>query len=97
MKRNTKSSRLPKEFKKYFWDVDFSKLSYRQYSKFILERLLKLGDSRAVKWMFKTFSQGTLKRCVLEAKGLDKRSNELWRLFFGLPPAKTAKRMNWVE
>lgn len=97
MRRKTKNIRLPKEFKKYFWDVDYSKLSYNQYPKFILERLLKLGDSKAVQWMFKTFSRATLKRYILEAKGLDKRSNELWRLFFGLPPVKTIKRMNWVE
>ncbi|MDI6731091.1 MAG: hypothetical protein QME05_00730 [Candidatus Margulisbacteria bacterium] len=88
---------LPKEFKKYFWDVDFAKLSPRRYPKFVLERLLKFGDSKAVKWMFKHFSKKTLKDCVLGARGLDKRSHALWRLFFGLPPVKNVKGVRWVE
>ena len=92
-----KGDRLPKEFKKYFWDVDFKTLSPKKYPQFILGRLLKFGDSRAVKWTLKTFNKAALKQFILNSKDLDKRSSDLWRLFFDLPPVKTAKRMGWPE
>jgi len=40
---------LPEFLKKYFWDVDFSKLDKEAYSQFIIERILEYGDQKAIK------------------------------------------------
>jgi len=38
------NKRLPEEFRKYFWDVDYDDLSLDKYPKFIAERIMNYGD-----------------------------------------------------
>lgn len=79
--------RLPKSFKAYFWDVDFNKVSLKKHMTLILSRILKFGDSLAVRWMFKNFSVKKIKTYILKFgdKQLDRKSNNFWRIYFGLP------------
>jgi len=82
-----KTNRLPLEFRKYFWDVDFNKLSARKYINFILSRILNFGNMRAVRWMLKTVKKGVILNYILTwgDRQLDERSNNFWRLYFDLP------------
>jgi len=92
-----KGQKLPKEFKKYFWDVDFKKVSFQAHQDFILSRLLSVGDLPAVRWLFNAVREKTIKNFVLDHgnRQLDKRSNNFWRLFFDLPPAKRPEGAIW--
>jgi hypothetical protein len=45
------NKRLPEEFRKYFWDVDYDDLSLDKYPKFIAERIMNYGDLDSVKWL----------------------------------------------
>ena len=77
-----KGDRLPKEFKKYFWDVDFKTLSLKKYPIFVLERIMKLGDLRALRWLLKVPKKKIMK--VLEnSRELDKKTRNYWRVIYG--------------
>lgn len=75
---------LPEFLKKYFWDVDFSKLDKEAYSQFIIERILEYGDEKAIKWMKKNFKLNEIKTVICQSKNLSLRSANFWQIIFNL-------------
>lgn len=75
---------LPKFLNKYFWDVDFSKLNKKDYSQFIIERILEYGDEKAVKWMRKNFELEEIKQILQQSKNLSLKSANFWQLILGV-------------
>jgi|YelNatPaOPRAMG01_1025707.scaffolds.fasta_scaffold446560_1 hypothetical protein len=67
--------------KKYFWDTDFNKLDIEKNKKYILERILEIGDEKAVKWMLNNFSRGDLLKVVKTSRQLSPKSRNFWNLF----------------
>ena len=88
---------LPKEFKKYFWDVDFKKISLKENINLVLSRILRFGNMKAVRWLLKNISPKKIKEYLLLMgdRQLDWRSNNFWRLFFGLPALRREKATLW--
>ena len=58
------AAKIPTEFKKYFWDVEFDKLDFKKQKNFILDRLLNYGTFDAFKWIFNTFTNDEVKRLI---------------------------------
>lgn len=68
------------DVKKYFWDVDFNSLDLQQHKKFILERILELGDDAAVKWMFENFSKNDIQHVLEHSRQISQKSRNYWNL-----------------
>ncbi|MBI5400190.1 hypothetical protein HZB07_06260 [Candidatus Saganbacteria bacterium] len=92
-----KTDRLPREFKQYFWDVDFNKLSLRKHINSILSRLLQFGDMKAVSWIMRHINHLSIKKFIINFgdRQLDRRSNNFWRIYFGLPESKKPVNPLW--
>jgi hypothetical protein len=78
----SKSGRLPKRLKPFFWDSDFSKLGANVYSYFIIGRLLECGDEPAVKYLLKTYRPSDIIFVLKNSRSLSKRSRNFWKIFF---------------
>lgn len=59
---------IPREFKKYFWDVDFDELNFQKHRNYILERMLNFGAFDSFNWIFKTFNNNEVEN-LLDKKG----------------------------
>ncbi len=79
MSRNSIGS-LPKDFKRYFWDCSFSALNLKDYSKFILGRLLHYGDMKSILWVYRNYSKKEIKEYLIRTgkRELDHRSYVFW-------------------
>ena len=75
---------IPKFLKKYFWDVEFSKLNKKSHSQFIIERILGCGDERAVRWMRNNFKLNEIKDVLCKSRRLSQKSANFWQFIFGL-------------
>ncbi len=71
-------NKLPIEFKKYFWDVDFEALNISRNYKFILSRILDRGDVWACKWMQQTFTKAQISEALRESTEMSLRSATFW-------------------
>ncbi len=71
---------LPENLKKYFWDSDFFSLNPDIHKRYILERLLELGDEKAVNWLKSAFRENDIKDVLQKSRTLSKRSLNFWRL-----------------
>lgn len=74
--------KLPKEFKKYFWDVDFRGLSLKKHTNFALSRIMNYGNQEALKWLFKIPSKLILK-VAHESRELDDKARNYWLYIYG--------------
>lgn len=92
-----KNIRLPKEFKKYFWDVDFKTISPKRHIDFVLSRIMSLGMMKDVRWMLNHVSARKIKSFIVRSgdRQLDRRSNNFWRIFFDLPPSRKPANTIW--
>ena len=67
---------------KYFWDVNFKNLDVKAHKKYILERILEMGDEQAVKWMEKNFSKEDTLEVLKKSRQISPKSRNFWNLVF---------------
>ncbi|NPV73105.1 MAG: hypothetical protein HPY89_04810 [Pelotomaculum sp.] len=78
------SGGVPGWLKSYFWDVNIRDLDLKANRVFIIERLLNEGNHAAVRWLFRTYSEGDVKEAVLKSRGLSMKTARCWQNYFGL-------------
>ena len=79
---------LPFFLRKYFWDVEFSKIDKNDHPQFIIERILEYGDEKAVKWLFRHFKKADLKTALAKRRGISSLSANYWSLILDVPKNK---------
>lgn len=75
---------MPEALKKYFWDVDFSRLDPRRRSGFVVERILEFGDEGAVSWMARSYSPEQIRRVLTGSRQLSRKSAAFWAWLFNV-------------
>jgi hypothetical protein len=56
-------AKIPKEWHKYFWEVEPKKVDMNKHAFYILERVLDYGDDQAVKKVREFYGDRTIKKC----------------------------------
>jgi len=72
--------KLPHFLKRYFWDVDFSKLQKNSHPQFIIKRILEYGDEKATKWLFQHFTRSEIRRTLTRRRDISPLSANYWSL-----------------
>ncbi len=82
------NNKLPGFLKQYFWDVDFNSLDKSAYPKFIIKRVLDRGDTRAIHWLLKEYSQDSIRNVIKESRDISARTVNFWALFLNISPSE---------
>lgn len=69
-----------KPIQKYFWEIDLEKVDMRQCKQYIIERILEMGDERAIRWLRKNFSPREIKETLRKSRRISSRSLNYWHL-----------------
>jgi hypothetical protein len=75
---------FPSYLGKNFWDVDIKKLDIEKHATFILERILEFGDEKAVRWLFKHFTNDKITDAIRTSRNISLKSANFWSNFFNL-------------
>ena len=73
---------MPKEFQKYFWDTDISKLDTDKHKIYIIERISDHGDLEAFLWLKKTYPVREIKEIATKSRRVGKRTKNFLRLIY---------------
>lgn len=65
---------------KYFWDVKLSDLDLVAHKNYIIERILDMGDERAVSWLRQNYSKADILTVVRQSRRLSPKSKNFWTL-----------------
>ena len=79
-------SPLPRAFARYFWDAEADQIDMRQHRRYIIERILEIGDLDALRWLFRTYTEGEIQAVVQQSRVLSRPAAVFWANFFGLNP-----------
>lgn len=77
--------RLPEFLRPLFWDVDFDQLRIPGHERYIIERILELGDDVAVRWAWCTFGPEAITQTVRRSRAISPNTASLWALILGIP------------
>lgn len=72
---------IDKNLYPFFWDIDPTHLDIRKYKDYIIERLLELGDEKAVQWLFMNYSEREIRKVLLKSRSISVKSRRFWKLF----------------
>ncbi|HSG43611.1 MAG TPA: hypothetical protein VLA72_10700 [Anaerolineales bacterium] len=92
----TRKNGLPNEFRTYFWDYPFSRISLGKDRNLIIRRLLSNGSWDAVRWLRKEVGDRELREWLIshQGRGLSPRQLRFWGVLFDLPSRKVNR---WVQ
>jgi hypothetical protein len=76
---------LPKEFKRYFWDVDLEKVFLDKHAAFIIERLLEYGDLSELEWVNKNYSPEVIVETVKKSRRISPKTGNFYAIYYGIP------------
>ena len=71
---------FPDHIKRYFWGDDIAELDIQKNQTYIIQVILERGDSKALQWLFSTFSKETIKN-VLPTIKLSRKSSVFWNVY----------------
>jgi len=64
-----------------FWDVDPETIDEEKHARYIIERILDLGDTKEVSWMFKRYPRERIATVLdLPRSQVGPKSRALWDL-----------------
>lgn len=74
---------IDKNLYPFFWDIDPTHLDIRKYKDYIIERLLELGDEKAVQWLFINYSEKEIRKVLHNSRSLSAKSRRFWEIILG--------------
>ncbi len=90
MKRRTrirKSVRRPPSLRPFFWDYNFSRLTWTADRDLIIARILAVGNWDSIRWLCRRVSDAELCEWLVLRRGgpLGKKSLRYWELILRIP------------
>ena len=76
---------LPKEFYRYFWDINAGKLDPAEHPKYVINRLLDKGDLVAARWVLRNFPNETIKETFRKIRDFSPWNGRFWASFLEIP------------
>lgn len=74
------SQSIPSYITQYFWGDDVTELNVNRNQKYIVQTLLEIGNSDALRWLFSTIDKQTIKNFLPTLK-LSKKSAHFWNIY----------------
>ncbi len=63
-----------------FWDIDVKTLDPDKYPRYVIERVLDLGDMPEVRWLLHYYPATLIKEILRNSKAISHKSKALWSL-----------------
>lgn len=76
--------KLPVKFYHLFWDVNPLKVDLKKNKRYVIERVLELGDLNALQWVQNIYPAKLIIETCETSRKISQRSKNLWRLWFGM-------------
>ncbi len=75
---------VPDFIHKYFWDIPINNLSLDKHYKYIIERILEIGDETAINWMNQQFSVDQIKAVLIKSKRISTKTGIFYAKIYGV-------------
>ncbi|HDZ62015.1 MAG TPA: hypothetical protein ENH40_02580 [Nitrospirae bacterium] len=80
-------STIPERFRFLFWDTSLSNIHIKRNARYIIERVLELGDMDALNWLQKVYTVHNIISVLSLSKVISGKSKNFWMIWFGAEDA----------
>lgn len=84
---------LPSYVDELFLDLGGATLDTHKHSRMIIERIMKLGDLRAIAWMFRVYGRSEITRVAPTCRELTRRDVNFWANVLSIP----REEFRWIS
>lgn len=86
---------IPKFVQPFLWSYDIKELDLLRDKKRIITNVLNLGTKEATDWLFKTYTRGDIKDCLLHPLSgeWNNKSIAFWSFLMDIKPGQTSMRI----
>lgn len=72
---------VPKSLYPFFWDTDPRKINLRRHKKYVIARILEIGNLEAFEWLQRLYPGHLISRVNEESRSVSERSRNFWRMW----------------
>lgn len=73
---------IPQKYHVFFWDADPDRISLRAHSRYIIERVLELGDMDVFLWLQGVYSGGEIVSVLKTSRKISPKSKNFWEIWY---------------
>ncbi|PIP57775.1 hypothetical protein COX03_01290 [Candidatus Woesebacteria bacterium CG22_combo_CG10-13_8_21_14_all_39_10] len=82
------TSKLPRKFYRYFWDVDPTKVNLHRGADFVVKRILEHGQTADLRWVVNRYGTGAIKQVLFKYRDLSRKTGLFWSHILDIPKDK---------
>ncbi|MBF0328857.1 MAG: hypothetical protein HQL10_06840 [Nitrospirae bacterium] len=82
MRDNDEAKRVPVRFRSLFWDTSLANININKNARYIIERILELGDLNALNWMQKVYPAQKILDVLNVSRSISEKSKNFWDIWF---------------
>jgi hypothetical protein len=75
---------VPDVFRYLFWDARLEDINVRRNARYIIERILDMGNLDGVSWLQRIYPVQKIIEVLTSSRSLSQKSRNFWRLWFDL-------------
>jgi hypothetical protein len=78
-------STLPAHLRPLFWDAELETVDPSRHMVYIVERVVELGDDRAISWLLRTVERGRIREVIRTSRSISRNTARFWSLLLEIP------------
>jgi hypothetical protein len=78
---------VPERFRTLFWDTNLHNIQVKRNARYIIERVLELGNLDALNWLQRAYTVQNILDVLNTSRALSEKSRLFWMLWFGVEDA----------
>lgn len=79
--------KVPKQYYPFFWDTNPKKIDLKRNSRYIIERVLEIGDLSALQWLQRIYPTRLIIEVCEESRRISTKAKNFWEIWFGVQNA----------
>ncbi len=82
MRESQETKKVPEHFRSLFWDTSLANINIKKNARYIIERVLELGDMEALNWMQKVYTVQAILEVLTVSRVISEKSKNFWEIWF---------------
>ena len=75
---------IPEKHHIFFWDTDPANINLKVNARYVIERILEIGDMGAFLWLQKIYSGQTILKTLEMSRKISPKSKNFWEIWYGI-------------
>ncbi|MBI1912135.1 MAG: hypothetical protein HYS21_09045 [Deltaproteobacteria bacterium] len=80
--QSKRPSPVPDEFYYLFWDTDPKRIDLKRNDRYVIERVLEVGDLKSLKWIQMIYPTGLIIETLKTSRKISHKSKNFWAIWF---------------